>query len=208
VDRDHDVTLVAPSCTPLILDEEVLVTIGVRFTPTDGENTVIESSTATCRKDSRLVGLESSGASGDTDRNWTFLEGFLNWAWIDFSIRRFSYLNSSIRRDSTSSTAVSCAGSFSHLVWIISRSLKRCRLNIVESLFHITTLATISSSIAINNLLFGVINWGRVVGNGNSGRDSSGSGESPAGSTLSLVLDCGNFTFGNPVDHVRLIGGV
>jgi hypothetical protein len=25
---------------------------------------------------------------------------------------------------------------------------------------------------------------------------------------LSLVLDCGNFTFGNPVDHVRLIGGV
>jgi hypothetical protein len=51
VDIDHDETILSPRCTPLVLDEEVLVTVGCKFTPTDGKNTVINLSTATLRKD-------------------------------------------------------------------------------------------------------------------------------------------------------------
>lgn len=85
-------------------------------------------------------------------------------------------------------------------VWIVRGELKRMGFNVGESQSHETTIASVSGSIAVNDLLLRVINWVGVVGNGNSGRDSSGSGESPAGTTLSLVLDWGNFTSGNPID--------
>jgi len=73
-------------------------------------------------------------------------------------------------------------------------------LNVSESQVHETTGATVSGLIAIDDLLLGVINWGGVILDGSGGRDSSGSGESPAGTTLTLVLDWSNFATLKPID--------
>ena len=73
-------------------------------------------------------------------------------------------------------------------------------LNVGESRVHETTIATVRSRIAINELLLRVINWGSVILDSSGGRDSSGSGETPAGTALLLVLDWGNFILGNPID--------
>jgi len=66
--------------------------------------------------------------------------------------------------------------------------------NVGESQVHETTGATVSGFIAIDDLLLRVINWGGIILDSSGGRDSSGSGESPAGTALALVLDWGNFT--------------
>jgi len=73
-------------------------------------------------------------------------------------------------------------------------------LDVSESQVHETTIATISGSITINDLLLREINWGSIIMNSSGGRDSSGSGESPARTALLLVLDWGNFTCLNPID--------
>jgi len=75
-------------------------------------------------------------------------------------------------------------------------------LNVGESQVHETTGTTVSCFIAINDLLLRVINRGGTKLDSSGGRDSSGCRESPAGTALSLVLDRGNFTFGNPIDNL------
>jgi len=108
VDIDHDETFFSPSCTPLVLDEDVLVTVGSKFTPTYGKNTVIDLSTATLRKDTSFVLLESSGAGGNTDRDWTESKGGFKWMDAQLSVLMFLNLNVFVRGDGT--------GSFSSIV--------------------------------------------------------------------------------------------
>jgi len=80
-------------------------------------------------------------------------------------------------------------------------------LDVGESQVHETSTATVSSSITINDLLLREINWGSIILDSSGGRDSSGSGESPAGTALALVLDWGNFTCVNPIDSRSCWGG-
>jgi len=120
------------------------------------------------------------------------------------SVLIFLNLNVFVGRDGTGSfRSVVCARSIGSCVWIVSGELKWMGLNVGESQVHETTGATVSGFIAIDDLLLGVINWCGIILDSSGGRDSSGSGESPAGTALSLVLDWGNFTFLNPVDLNR-----
>ena len=72
--------------------------------------------------------------------------------------------------------------------------------NVGESQVHETTGATVSGFIAIDDLLLRVINWGGIILDSSGGRDSSGSGESPAGTALALILDGVKTAGVSPVD--------
>lgn len=182
MDTDLEVTFISPSSTPLVLDEEVFFTGSVKFTPTDSKDTVIDLSIATLVEDTRLVVLESLGAGGNTDRDWTEEESFLHWvnSQLLCVLSVFNLGNIFVGGDFSSSISwVSASGILSN-VWIFSGELKRMGFNVGESQIHETTLATVSGGIAINDLLLRVINWSNTKLDGSGGGDSSGSGESPA----------------------------
>lgn len=73
--------------------------------------------------------------------------------------------------------------------------------DVLESVVHQTTVATRVSLGAIDQLLFREIDGaGGLTGDDQSGFDSTSGGESPARTALTLILDTGNLTSGNPVD--------
>jgi len=103
VHRDLSVTGRSPNSTPLVLDENVLFTIVC--TPTDGKDTVIKSSTATgtTKNTCTIVRLESSGASGNTDRDWLKCKGGFHWFRVICSIGSLRHGNVFVGGDGTNS---------------------------------------------------------------------------------------------------------
>merc|ERR1712039_421585 len=80
-------------------------------------------------------------------------------------------------------------------------------LSVLESVVHETTIAAGVDGGALDELF---LREGNEVSGSEevSTLERTGGGESPAGTALSLVLDGGNGTLGNPVDLVSESGGV
>jgi len=97
-------------------------------------------------------------------------------------------------------------GSFG-FVWVLRLGLEWVALNILESVVHESTIASVVLLGAVNELLLGEgvkLSILDLV----STLNGTGGGESPAGSALSLVLDWGDGTLGSPVDGSLEVGGV
>ena len=191
---DLDVTIVTPSSTPLILNEEEL--LSVLSSVSDSQDTVIEGSSASRGNNTGGVVLESSLVGFDGNRDWTELKSVL---------KSISVVSWDIRISWNGTGSTVCFGviasSILGLVRIVSRGSKWSSLDVFEGIVHPSTVATIVTvgGGAINELLLGVVNkW--VSSNGSSGWDTSGSGEGPAATTLSLVLNRGNFPSSNPIN--------
>jgi hypothetical protein len=90
-------------------------------------------------------------------------------------------------------------------VWVVSLGHEWGGFDVFESVVHKATVAYVVLLRAVNELLL------RVGGEDSGGDlldifDGFGDGESPAWSTLSLVLDWSDSTFGNPVVFVSKVG--
>jgi len=188
-----DVTIVSPWCTPLILDEEEF--LSVLGTVSDSKDTVIEIGSASSGNNTRSVLLESGLIGFNSNRDWTLSDGVLKGSnTVLWNILISGDWTNTIRSRVLASTVSSC-------VWVVSSSLKWMLFSIHESVVHQTTIATMAVGIAIDKLLLGEdLKW--VSSNSSSRWDTSSGREGPASTALSLVLNWGNFTSGNPIDTV------
>ena len=80
-DSDLDIALVAPGCTPGVLDEVVLNAVGVSSVA-NCENTVVQGGSASSGgDDTGLVVLENSCIGFNGNRDWTLGKGSLELSW-------------------------------------------------------------------------------------------------------------------------------
>lgn len=192
VSCDSDVALLAPSSAPRVLDEPVVGTfVG---TIANKEDTVVEASATEMLDDTAEVELPGKGCI-DSNGDWAGLESSGESSWV---------IHGDIREVSdNSNTTLSVASAISTSVWIVGLGLDHGSLCVGESLIHKTTIATLVALFggAINELLLreGVELF--VLEEVSTLHGSSG-GESPAGATLTLVLDWGDGTLSSPVDGI------
>jgi len=155
---------------------------------------VVEAGATEVLEDTTEVELPGKG-SIDSDGDWTVLEGSSESSWV---------VHGDIGevRD-IGNTTLGAARSISTSVWVVRLGLHLGGLGVGESIVHETTIATLVAlgGRAVNELLLreGVELF---VLEEVSTLHRSGGGESPAGTTLSLVLDWGDGTLSSPVDGI------
>jgi hypothetical protein len=199
-----DVSLLTPGRAPRVLDEEVVFT--VLGTIANSKDTVIKTG-STC-----LGGDNTSGVT--LECHLVSLDGNGDRLLHKGSLHSTDALLSDILEGSDSDNTTSGLGfvtltglSLSRGVRILSLSDQGVGLNIFESIVHKTTVAAIVLGGALDKLLF-------REGNELARLDEvstlqrSGGGESPARSTVQLVLNRGDTALGNPVDGIRKVAEV
>jgi len=159
---------------------------------------VVELAAASAGDDTTGVHLEDHLVGLDGDGNWSLGNGGLELGgrWAD--ILEASDLTNTLG-------GLVLAGTVSGLVWVLGLELKWGGLDVLEGIVHKTTVATVVSLGAVNELLLGE----GVEGSGGeefSTLDGTSGGEGPAGTALALVLDWGDGTLGSPVDAIGKVG--
>lgn len=155
---------------------------------------MVEAGATEVLEDTTEVELPGKG-SIDSDGDWAVLEGSSESSWV---------VHGDIGevRD-IGNTTLGAARSISTSVWVVRLGLHLGGLGVGESIVHETTIATLVAlgGRAVNELLLreGVESF---VLEEVSTLHRSGGGESPAGTTLSLVLDWGDGTLSSPVDGI------
>jgi hypothetical protein len=195
-----DVTLFSPAGSPGVSDDSVVNS--VLGSVTNGGDGVIEvRSISTVVEDTSSVTLEVVVGSINGNASWSSSDGRFQGG--DAVVLDGSVGGSSDNTLGFGGFASSGLGN----VWVRSLEFHWVGHGILESISFKTTIATIAVVIAINELGFSKLEEG-------SGLDevstlhSSGGGESPAGTTLSLVLDWVNSTFSSPVNLSGLNSGL
>lgn len=176
-----DETIFSPRCSPRVLDSPVTVSY------THQQNVVIEACSAVV-EDSWWIPAPSISINWHT--HWPWLDCCLN-TWAPFSILNWwNFESSTINMASLGLGHIGIVGCISNSVI----------LNISQALIVETSIASSISVFlgAVNKLLFWQIN--RLSFHKRKWLKSSNSTESPARTTLSLILDWGNHTFWNPID--------
>ena len=143
---DLDVSSISPGGTPGVLDEEVL--LSALSSVSDGEDTVVESGAASAGDDTGVVSLEDVLVGLDSDGNWSLGEGSL-----ELSTRGVSG-DILVGLDLTNTLRLGVlAGSLSGMVWVVSLEHEWVGLNVLESVVHKSTVASVVLLGAVNKLL-------------------------------------------------------
>ena len=148
---NSNVTLVTPSSSPRVLDEEVV--LSVKGTISDGEDTVVEVGSATLGDDTTVVHLEDALVSLDGNRDWSLGDGSHQilaggvWGNILVSLDLTNTFGSLILALSPEVVGSS--------VWVVSLEHDLVGLGIFESVIHETTIAALVNLVAVNELLLG-----------------------------------------------------
>jgi hypothetical protein len=198
---DLDVTLLSPGWAPRVLDEEVVLT--VLSTIADSKDTMIERGTASVSgDDTSLVTLEGNLIGLNSNRDGALHEG-------SHKLSLLTVLNIVISggTNDTLILLVSAAEEAMRLgnVRIVRFGLERVGLGVGEGSVHHTTVAAHVQPGAVNQLLLG--EGDEVTGlDLVSALEGTSGGERPAGSALTLVLDGGDSSLGNPVDLISEVG--
>lgn len=192
---DHsEVSLFTPTGSPRVSDNPEFGS--VFDTVSDSSDTVVQSSSARSLEDTRMVGHDS--VSINSNRN----DGLVNSIHQLLSVVLWNInVSSNVSDWGTSSLARSLDSS----VWVSCFSLDTVLLDVGESVVHPSTVTTVVSlsSGAINQLLFRQRGqW--VTSNFVGGFNRGDSGESPTGTTLSLVLDWVNSSLSSPINTFTL----
>ena len=202
---DLDVAVLTPGGAPGVLDEEVLLTVLSAIA--DSEDTVVELGSAGGTSDNTTgVALEGHSVGLDGDRDGLLgnggLEGSTRSVGGDIVVASDGNGTALLHGSIASSGSASSRG-----VRIGVLSDHGGLLGILESVVHQTTIAARVDGGALDELL---LREGDEVSSGNlmSTLHGTSGGESPAGTALSLVLDGGNGTLGDPVDLISEVGGV
>ena len=171
-----DVTFVTPAASPRVLDEEVVFsTFG---SVSDSEDTVVEGGSALGRgNDTRGVHLEDRLVGLNGDGNWSSSEGSLkvSTGGVLFDIGESNDFTNSLGGIILALVPEMVSSS----VWIVSLEHEWALLDVLESVVHKTTVATLVNFVAVDELLLGE---GLKFAGGNefSTLDGTGGGESPA----------------------------
>jgi hypothetical protein len=147
VSSDEDITILTPSSTPRVLDNESF--IETNFLVTDSQDSVIEVSTASLSEDTRAVHLEGVFISFDEDGDGSVDEGSLEL----ISAVGGDELVTTSNLDSLSLLVL--AGAILSSVGIVRFEFKTVLGSIFNSEVRPATVATfVLVGIAINDLLF------------------------------------------------------
>ena len=108
-----------------------------------------------------------------------------------------------------SNSLAGMAGALSSMVWVVGFGGDAVLLDILESIVHETSIATVVALAgrAVDELLLGEA-WEAALGEVVGSLKSTSGREGPAGAALALVLDGGDGTLGSPVDAVWSITDV
>lgn len=151
------------------------------------------SSASGAGEDTTSVALECS--TGGINRN-------ASWLLIDSSLKlsNRSLWNSSVGGGiNLSERSLGLASTGSGNVWVVFFELLSVLFSILESIDFETSVTSAGSCVTVDELRFRELE--ELSGlDEMSTLHSSGGGESPAGSTLTLVLDWVDGTLGSPVD--------
>ena len=202
---ESHVAALTPGGAPRVLhDPELFSVLGAIA---DDKGGVIEAGAALGRvEDSTSVHLEDRLVSLDEDRDWLLGNSGLHLVDV-IGLHSLVVGNVGSRCLGSRVFARSILGS----VWVVVLELSKVVLPVVEGILlpattaAVVTVAKIDGS-AVDKLLLGEALEFTGLEEMRS-LESSGGGESPAGSALALVLDWGDCTLGAPVDGV-LVGGI
>lgn len=141
-------TIVSPFWSPWVLNNVVL--LSVLWSISYSKNSMIKAcSTSTSWKNSTCVVLECNLIGFNGNSNWSLVQGCfkLNWRfWCNIRVWFYLY-------DSLCFVVFACKeASFSN-IWIISFSHKWVRFNIFESVIHESSITSMVSPWAINEVL-------------------------------------------------------
>jgi hypothetical protein len=189
VSLESDITLLTPGSRPGVLDQPILfVSLD---TVSDKKDTVIKLSLASwIIENTRVVGKDL--VSLDTDGDWVSQNGSLEGS-------------SGVLLDTLPSTDdllglnLLLTSSISGGVWISSFGWDTVLLDPSQSVGHLTTVTSVVTVLgAVNQILLG------ESGQSTSSElvstfNGTGSGESPTGSAVSLVLNWGNSSLSSPI---------
>jgi hypothetical protein len=198
-DSDLDVTVESPGGTPRVLDKVVVG--AVLSSVADGEDTMVEvGSTGRSGEDTRAVHLEGSLVGFDSDGGRGNGDGSLKGGGVTLS-------NVIVVGGLNGSGLLIFASRLSSNVGVVCLRDGGVRFEELEGEVHRTTIASIVSCGAINELLLGEAHK-FLVGSEVGTFHSTGGGESPARSAASLVLNGGDTSSGNPVDGGSVGDGI
>lgn len=185
--EDVNVAVATPAGSPRVLDlEEWLAAI---CSITNGEDSVIEVSSAETAVDTRLVELEGSVGGINGDRDGLLGNGSLEWEYfVNSNINTVSDLEGLVG-------SIVLAGSINSLVGVLALKGDSVINDVVEGIIHESSVASLVSILgrAVAQLLFGERKKVLVLEEVSTFKGSGG-GESPARSALTLILDGGDGT--------------
>lgn len=190
-----EISLISPGRAPWVLNNVVI------FSETNNKNTMIEfMSTKNTVKNSTLVVLENIFVSFNCNRYWLFGNSSVKLLFtISFNILERFHNTMSLGFDILACSILSsCARS----IWISRFIHKWVWLNPLESSIHWSTFAsTVSLCVTRYKLLFRVRFKCPVLRHQEiSTFDWAGSWESPTWTTLSLIFNFSDSSFGSPID--------
>ena len=145
---DLNVAVGAPSSSPGVLDEEVILT--AFSSVANSENTVIKSITASRGDNSGMISLEDELIGLDGNRDWSLVEGCseLGACGVNSDITVTGDCANSLGSDVI-------ASSFPGRVWVCAFLHQGIALDVCESVVHETTVAAIVLLRAVDQLLLG-----------------------------------------------------
>jgi len=197
---DLDVSSISPGSTPGVSDE--VVVLSVLGSVSDSGDGVIEvgsagsgvEDTTGISLEDELVGLDGHGDWGEGDGGLELGNG-VGW---DVVVRSNVDL---------AGVLGIFAGSVNSVVGVVSLELLGGLLGVGEGGILPSSIASVGSGIAVNELLLGE---GKEISTLDemSSLDGASSGEGPARSALTLVLDGVDGTSIDPVDGILEVGGV
>ena len=196
-----DVTLITPRRTPGVSDENVL--LAILNTITDSSNTVVEVDTAGIRvEDTGGVVLEDIGVGLNGDR-----DGVLS----NSSQQTLTVLSSNILVTLDGGLGLAliilALAVLSSVGVVLLGADATVGNDVLESVVHQTTVATVGVGIAIDELLLRKV----VEGTGLDGNDTfngSDGRESPAGTAGSLILDGVDSSLLSPINSLGNVGSL
>ena len=187
-----DVTIFSPGGFPGVSDDSIVFSVICSIT--NGDDSVVKViSTITVVEDSTFVSMENATLS---------INGNASWSRSDGGFQCGDTVFFDMRVGTNSDNFLGFLGfarfSFSN-VWIILFEFHWVFRSILESSGLTTTIATMTFSIAINELRFSELEKLSSLDKVSTLHDSRGS-ESPAGTAVSLVLNWVNSSLLSPVD--------
>ena len=175
--------------------------MAVLDTVSDSEDTVVEVLSASGGDDTTSVALEDELVGLDGNGDWSLGDGSLELGGRLGDVLEASDLTNTLGFVVLALSSHASTGG----VWVIALELKWVGLDVLEGVVHKTTVAALVNHVAVDELLLGE---GLELAGGKefSTLDGTGGGESPAGTALTLVLNWGDGTLGDPVDGVGEVG--
>mmetsp|Transcript_54144 Transcript_54144/g.118036 ORF Transcript_54144/g.118036 Transcript_54144/m.118036 type:complete len:368 (-) Transcript_54144:19-1122(-) len=200
---EEDVSVHAPAGSPGVLDLVVVGTIGPGAV-SDGEDTVVEFSTARVSHDTRLVHLESGLVGLDGDRHGLLgKRGHKGIIGVGLDISVGLDVKLGVNGAGGLEAGAVHGGGAGGVRVVSLRAEASVALDVREGTVHQATVASrVSDGVARHQLLLGETGPGRRLGVllGVGTLEGTGGGERPAGAALALILDGGhNAGLGGPV---------